>query len=230
MNTTKKIKGKMIAAIITFAATIFTGCVPTPGGGGTTPSGTFNVGLFLTNSQEYMAYWDNNSFINSKKITIDGDTIEFGLFGSSWGALSISVMTYSYDIKVPNNNYEIYVEKDSLGNITKRTFPALKTINNNSSSTNWNNLYATINSEVLTQEIGFVGMGIALNDVNLLYNEGYCIIRKKIDSNNYKYFWIKLRQQSRYDVIPNMYSQGPKFFRLDILNGKYQMNSITTGL
>jgi len=68
MNTTKKIKGKMIAAIITFAATIFTGCVPTPGGGGTTPSGTFNVGLFLTNSQEYMAYWDNNSFINSKKI------------------------------------------------------------------------------------------------------------------------------------------------------------------
>jgi hypothetical protein len=38
MNTKNKTKGLVIAAIITFAATIFTACVPTPGGGGTNPN------------------------------------------------------------------------------------------------------------------------------------------------------------------------------------------------
>jgi hypothetical protein len=200
MNTKNKTKGLVIVAIIAFAATIFTGCVPTPGGGGTTPSGTFNVGLNLSVTSNLPV---NEEIIREKTLLIDGDSITYKITGMYYASLEVF---YPGSLYISCNNYENY---EILG---------IKDFN------------VIINN----QTEGFNNM-LPINGMNQGYVNGerYFVFRKKKENNTFLYFWVKVLNQGFVGIIPSNY-WGNDFVinrrELKILNGKYQMNSITTGL
>lgn len=218
MNTTNKTKGLIIASIIAFVATIFTACVPTPGGGGTTPSGTFNVGI----SVDRRNMPANILFEQERTIVLDGDSISFKVSAKRVSSIAVW-MEGGIWLKI-NNNADKY-------QLAKESFNFNKKIDNNSSIEyhNYNDLYNGFDGNYVFS----IYTGLNIPNAPYFLEEGYWVIRKDKGNGNYLYCWVKMQYNLYLGIIPVTTGMGGYVadgVRFKVLNGKYQLNSITTGL
>lgn len=138
MKTRNKTKGLIIASIIAFAATIFTACVPTPGGGG------------ITNPNIIHKTW--NLSINSK-FNWNDTTYNYNLDINNDSIIDIKFIcsrhtTYFFGTKMQYNN--IYAE----GNNIEFAFDSLlNEINENNSKFEDKSYYVGQNKSIVLPNI-----------------------------------------------------------------------------
>jgi hypothetical protein len=114
MNTTNKTKGLMIAAIIAFAATIFTACVPTPGGGGTNPNIIHkNWNLNITSKLNWNTNITNYLDINNDSISDIAFHGYSGVIGFGIGKTNSIEITSAYYFNDSTNALE-FIYNSSL--------------------------------------------------------------------------------------------------------------------
>lgn len=243
MNTRNKTKGLIIASIIAFAATIFTACVPTPGGGGTTPSGTFNVGTITKIEQS--DYLNINDYIPytysgipgrelTKTINFDGDLIDINTFVYFIDALGMLMKLNYIHFDIQNNQVANSYE------LLNFLVDSMTLVDSNSHTTiDW--VAMDVNP---TDSVGNI-FSIPVPDLPAIKDETFTgstekhVVFRKLKANNqYLYCWIKVKLNI---LERNIFSEQDGFvylglsnfhykYELQVLNGKYQLNSITTGL
>ncbi len=115
MNTRNKTKGLIIASIIAFAATIFTACVPTPGGGGTNPNIIHKTWNLSINSK---LNWNDTTY--NYNLDINNDSIiDIKFICKRWTQEHYVIFKGNY-IYAEGNNIEFAF--DSLLNKNNSTF------------------------------------------------------------------------------------------------------------
>ncbi|QQR97397.1 MAG: hypothetical protein IPK18_11050 [Sphingobacteriales bacterium] len=222
MKKNNKTRMLIIISIIIVVSAFFTSCVPTPGGSGTTPSGTFNIGISATFDYFY-DWWDFPFGISkdtSKIILIDGDSIRFNATSAEYTESGILTRSYaSIQINVLNNqanNYQLLYIEDSLFRSSSQD--GLKTINNNTYTQDKWKVISTVSKHYL--------FPLPMNF------EKYIVFRKLKPNNQYLYFWLKVKgKMYKANRIHPYYGETSiNIIETHCLNGKYQLNNITTGL
>ncbi|QQR97138.1 MAG: hypothetical protein IPK18_09615 [Sphingobacteriales bacterium] len=218
MNTTNKTKGLMIAAIIAFAATIFTGCVvPTPGGGNI-KNGKFTLNMKtnypVLNQELFLSTVDKNI------ILYDGDRINInltsrlGTFG--YRETVIGLTCFSIDGKGVQLEFLNYNNPYLSNNLILHDNISIDDNNIWATDDNWDENIISSNNTYFIYPSDLFEFTIQ--------NKGYIVFRKKeAKGNEYIYFWIKYEDKA--GIINGSYN-----VQANISNGKYQLNSITTGL
>lgn len=231
MKTTKIILALTTVLLLTV---LISGCVPLPTGGGTpSPTNTFNVNI---DNKDVKAYPDNPKF---KTILIDGDTLLFAIFHTftpivfsqeerehiSIGFKSSTGNTYELYNLI---NYPEYTSSRGL----YHTLGAGVTVSDIPDSLHeWipfvaQQYYATsFDKEILfSQNTGNVmsfDYKPAWEGAQGAFNQDRFIVFRKLKGTNYQYYWVRIKI-----IYKNILVGLPTTF---IYNGKYQMNSITTG-
>ncbi len=189
------------------------GCIPTtPTGGNPTPTGTFEVNI-SDDSILQQTILDSSQHRIVKKIFVDNDSIEFTFVTEFNGYNTNNEKLYNEFFLIESDYNAIY-NYSFLVNIS----------NGSSSSSDLSALVAGVsipsainNASYYWQSSGswlaVPQMGIPVFTSVSTTEDKYLVFRKQ-KGTSYLYFWIKVK----YD------SNG-----LNVLNGKYQMNSIITG-
>ncbi len=225
MKTTKIIFFATTAILLSF---LTTSCIPTtPVGGNPTLSNQFDINI----SDLGLAYdemYNHPANVSVKKyIAVDGDSIKFKIIRSIY---MLPRQDFFITFKNPNAGFQFLTEIDSSNptNTYKELRPIAAGINipsqiSSDTTLVWTNQYATqtipYNNTSYYDADGFY-FGHEDSDIN---NRGhhsinvgdikYIVFRKPV-GNNYQYYWVKLQ----YNLTD-----------FSVLNGRYQMNSITTG-
>ena len=192
------------------------GCVPAGGTPTPTPNG-FNINIsttFLVNSPL------NNQ--QSKTLVIDGDSI---LFFTSVGNRALGAVEHDIEITpltiASNYEYLTYSYLDATSLHSPIPILAGVTINNTIEPHQlWNNFGNSYQNRMYS--IGgsaFLGIYVFLDLP--LDQESYVVFRK-LKPAGYQYYWVKVK----YSTINLL---GSLAYKLDIINCRYQMNSIVTG-
>lgn len=224
---TNKILSKTTKIILALATVVLlslfvTSCIPNTPSGNPTPSNTFNVNL----ATEVGGTVDTI-------IVVDGDSLSFQFFTS----LSNEDFTRNLIISTNHSNFEILNTKEYPYNLNTSQYDNTQTpVNSN-----------TINGGVLINDVytantwtpffyviqGFAKPYISISTLDITLSgwglpSGYTygmkkdidqyIVLRKLKGTQHQYYWIKIRQDN---------SGASLGFK--VLNGKYQMNSITTG-
>ena len=208
MKTTKTI---FFAITVVLLSLLTTSCIPTTPGGNPTPGNQFDINISDENTTSTGTTPGGD--IISKKILVDDDSIEFSLKRSSAIMCGNCMETVKIVFKNTTTNYESLVlnNTDSTYNIT--TVAAGVTIPNGLDSTyHW----VILNSNVYTRNASTIVLTPKFSDLSNYGTDDRYLIFRKLKGANYQYYWIKLKY--------------PNYYFLHVLNGKYQLNSITTGL
>ena len=209
-------------AIIIFIVFALQACVPTA----TTPtaSGTFNVNMSVQT--------DSNT-MKDTTIVIAGDSIEFmlshvnqhfidyvvlGISTSSNSFSQLQVQKHFYDYSM--NAYDQTNNVPSLYSVN--TINAGVLINNSYTANNWI-AFQPIGGKYVGQATLFVSSDASENMFNgVRFNTNEYIVLRKQTGSVFQYYWIL--------VQANETTPTSGIYRIKILNGKVQSNSITTGI
>ena len=177
------------------------GCIPTtPVGGNPTITGTFEVNI-SDGSILQQTILDSSQHRITKKIFVDNDSIEFTFVIESNGYNTNNERLYSESFLI-ETDYNAIHNYGFLVGLSNGGSSIPSTINN--ASYYWQ----SSGSWLAAPQIGIP----IFTSVSTMQDK-YLVFRKQ-KGTSYLYFWVKLK----YD------SNG-----LNILNGKYQMDSIITG-
>ncbi len=127
----------------------------------------------------------------------------------------LNVKKYYY-----NTNTNTYDNTSTLADVN--TLPGGVTINNSYMAHPWVSLFTSGSNYV-----GFAILNISTDAGSWYFNglqrntDEYVVLRKLIGTQ-YRYYWIKARV--------NNITVGSDLLEVKVLNGKYQMNSIVTGI
>ncbi len=177
------------------------GCVPV--GGNTPTSGTFNVGIL---SKAGISQATN---VQNKILVLDGDSI---LFSTDFTVSTGSGFSHNIFIKPLSNNVYEHIAYSGL-------FLPNTTINSTDTTKHWLQ-FANGNGSYLLSGTSVLYKFDLFTDY-LPFNADRYIVFRKQKQNGYLYFWLKVR----YTDDLNLHLS----YTLNVLNGKYQMNSIVTG-
>lgn len=204
------------------------------------PTNTFDVNMSVLSGYNYSD--------TIKTIVVDGDSIKFNLVNSEnlagpFGTtLTLSVNAPNYAVlrakTYPYNYFTNNIDSTyPTGNIDVINGEVL--INDFYTTNTWDSLYYLSPDMANTYGLPeYSGKYITLTWLNLHTDidgtpwirydmpkniDQYIVLRKHINTQ-YQYYWIRTRNEIAYSSDSSTYTQTIK-----ILNGKYQMNSITTG-
>lgn len=221
--------------IFTFTATIVllslfaTSCIPTIPGGNPTPTNTFDVNINIDAGAQTGVV---------KTIVIDNDSLTFGLVSYSY----YGTVTY-FAVKTNSPNFEILnVKQDGFNLYTNaydtthyyadpsdvNTLDSETLINNSYNANPWipflfsGSYYSTYFSKLFQ----FNYDGYQYLTQGMPRNKNQYIVLRKLKGTQYQYYWIRVRND---DSAPLVITGGDCRINTKILNGKYQLNSITTG-
>jgi hypothetical protein len=209
----KSIKTIFLATTAVLLSLLTTSCIPTTPGGNPTPSNQFDINITYT-----LNYGENK-----KIIVVDGDSIKFRLtYGyGNW----VVGKQFSINTKGLNSTFEILTNNNFTNNNNHiTTFAANFNVPNdidtsyswktqNPISAEWNE-YDNFNFSFYFQAVdgGLNPIPIPQFSGFPSNNDRYIILRK-LKGYSYQYYWIKLKNANG----------------LTLQNGRYQMDSITTG-
>lgn len=189
-----------------------TSCIPTV----VTPTNTFNVNL--------VAGLSSNT---DTSIIIDGDTLNFRIQSSPFyftlnNFLFISTNTANFEIlnvkkHFHDNTTNQFDTTTALADIN--TLNYCITINNTYSTHPWSPFIFSSNTYQNYCVLYQTTDGFPNGANGLIANTNEYIVLRKLKNTQYQYYWIK----ARMEVVTNVIT-------FKILNGKYKMNSIITGL
>ncbi|MCC6583935.1 MAG: hypothetical protein IT271_09550 [Chitinophagales bacterium] len=220
MKSTKII---FTSATVLLLSLFATSCIPTtPVGGNPTPSNTFNVNL----ATEVGGTVDTI-------IVVDGDSLSFqfftGLFNEDF--------TRNLIISTNHPNFEILNTKEYPYNLNTNQYDNTQTpvdantinegilINDAYTANPWLPFIYVVSGfakpyiNAATLDISLSGWGLPSGyTYGMKKNTDQYIVLRKLKNSQHQYYWIRVRQDNN----------GP-YPGFKVLNGKYQMNSITTG-
>ena len=207
---TTPFKTMLLAVVVLVMAQ---GCIPTtPVGGNPTITGTFEVNI-SDGSILQQTILDSSQHRITKKIFVDNDSIEFTFVIESNGYNTNNERLYSESFLIETDynaiyNYGFLVGLSNGGSSSDDLSALVAGISIPSTINNASYYWQNSGSWLAAPQIGipiFTGVSTM--------QDKYLVFRKQ-KGTSYLYFWVKLK----YD------SNG-----LNILNGKYQMDSIITG-
>lgn len=226
MKTTKIIVALVSIVVLSLFAT---SCIPTIPGGNPTPINTFDVNINIDAGVQSAVI---------KTLVIDNDSLTFGL-GSYF---DYGPITY-FAVKTNSPNFEMLNVKQDGFNLYENAYDTthyyadpsdVNTLDsgiiiNDSYNTNpWipflfsGTYYATYYSKLFQ----FNYDGYQYLTQGMPRNKNQYIVLRKLKGTQYQYYWIRVRND---DSAPLVITGGDCRINTKILNGKYQLNSITTG-
>ncbi|HNL84270.1 MAG TPA: hypothetical protein PKO18_03460 [Chitinophagales bacterium] len=212
----------IFSSVLLFLSLLTSSCVSSTSDTDPIPTTTFDVNLFA----------DAGS-TNDTIIAVDGDSIAFQYISG------VVNSDYHYYLVISSNqqNFEILDSKEYPYNLTTNQYDSTQSpiatntlnegvlINDAYTAYPWVsfihiNLGLKPYLSISTLDIRLSGWGLPGGyRYGMKKNIEQYIVLRKLKGSQHQYYWIKIRQD------PNGSSPGFK-----VLNGKYQLNSITTGL
>ena len=200
--------------ILLLSSAAFYGCIPT----GVPPANTFNVNI--QSEREQFIEFDTS-------IMIDGDSIRFYINNFNF----FEIIDYLY-ISSKSNQFEYLNVKTYFHNTNTYQFDSTTLltdvnavnsgvfIDNSYSAHSWVPFIFT-NNQYICASILYRTTDASPDLKNGLFkNTDQYIVFRKLKGAQYQYYWLKVRNNE----------QPGGSNTIQILNGKYQLNSITTGL
>ena len=237
MKTTKTI---FFAITVVLLSLLATSCIPTVPGGNPTPNNTFNVNI---DNKDVKADSDNPKYTT---VLIDGDTLLFAIFHTlTWidftqvdrehisiGFQSSTGHTYEFYNLI---NYPEFTSTIGL----YHTLGAGVTVGDTPDSTHeWipfesQQFYTTsYDNEILFSQTN--GNPISFDPrpywegAQDAFNQDRFIVFRRLKGTAYQYYWVRIKMLDKSTVLQYLIL-GLPLPTTFIYDGKYQMNSITTG-
>jgi hypothetical protein len=218
-----KLKASKIIMFVLLWSVFITSCIPIGGNDNPTPTGTaFSVML---------AHNTSSILPNDTTLIMDGDTIRFTIFEVDFFTISTFVV-----FSTNNNNFEILTANRYWYNYRTNTYDSTSInppfneidafkggllIDNNYNANTWR-AFVKNDSVYVAGVFCFQNTQKSPDLYNGLHHntDEYIVLRKPKDAS-YQYYWIRVRTEGIYT--------DPHAFTVKVLNGKYKLNSITTG-
>lgn len=215
MRNLNILKGLSIVAVVAFISIFTTGCIPP--NGTVTPTNTFNVGL--QSSREQFTLQDTTLLIDGDSIHfyINNfnffDIVDYLIIGTNSNAYEyINIQSYSYE----TNTHQI----DTTTLITDVNALNGGILINNAYNTHTWTPFVFTNNQYICLSILFRSDDKNPSLVNgLIKNKDQYIVFRKLKGSQYQYYWLRVRNNENNGSTNT----------IQIMNGRYQLNNITTG-
>jgi len=236
---TNKILSKTTKIIFALATVLLlsllaTSCIPNTPDGNPTPTNTFEVNINRDAVSIGRTVPDT-----SKILVIDGDSITFRLFPYSYYGVSVYLIIttnspYFELLNVKQDGFNYYTNAYD----TTHYYADASDVNTLDSGIVVNDSYNThawlpfvfnagrYYTPLFSKLFQFNADGYQYLIQGMPRNRNQYIILRKLKGTQYQYYWVRVRND---DSTPLLVTGDNLIINIKVLNGKYQMNSITTG-